>query len=362
MKNLCQKLSLVCCVLFALVLPDAVRAKNYAVVAQSNFSFSPSHLTLEVGDSVTFSNGGGLHNVASIEGGFRCANGCDGQGGDGTPSVLLWSFTLTFDEVGTFPYVCEPHAGLGMTGTLVVVPATGGSESGELTFESDSVMTVESSDPVSLVVSRVNGDDGAVSVDYATVEGSAESDLDFVASSGTLTWTAGDDTSRSIQIGILEDATTESNETFSVELTNPTGGAILREPSSTTVTIIDDDVVIPLCVADDNTLCLNEGRFAVSIDWRDFAGRTGKGRAIPFTSDTGFFWFFAENNLEVIIKVLNACNSEFDSYWVFFAVASNVEYTITVTDTVAGVSKVYTNPLGGFAPATGDTAAFPTCP
>jgi hypothetical protein len=44
-------------------------------------------------------------------------------------------------------------------------------------------------------------------------------------------------------------------------------------------------------------------------------------------------------------------------YWVFYGALSNVEYTLTVTDTMTGKVKTYKNPLGRFASAA-DTAAF----
>src|SRR5262249_59342682 len=48
-----------------------------------------------------------------------------------------------------------------------------------------------------------------------------------------------------------------------------------------------------------------------------------------------------------------------DHFWVFYGALSNVEYTLTVTDTVTGVVKTYQNPAGLFA-SVGDTLAFGT--
>ncbi len=114
------------------------------------------------------------------------------------------------------------------------------------------------------------------------------------------------------------------------------------------------------CTADGQTLCLNNGRFQVKADWRDFSSGTGVGMAVPLTSDTGYFWFFSSDNVEVGIKVLDACDFS-GSYWVFAAGLTNVETTLTVTDTESGAVKIYMNPLGTpFAPIQ-DTAAFETC-
>jgi hypothetical protein len=44
-------------------------------------------------------------------------------------------------------------------------------------------------------------------------------------------------------------------------------------------------------------------------------------------------------------------------FWVFYGALSDVEYTITVTDTVTGAAKTYTNPPGRLA-SVADVAAF----
>jgi len=45
-------------------------------------------------------------------------------------------------------------------------------------------------------------------------------------------------------------------------------------------------------------------------------------------------------------------------FWLFYGALSNVEYTLTVTDTQTGAVKTYKNPSGQFG-SVGDTAAFP---
>lgn len=112
------------------------------------------------------------------------------------------------------------------------------------------------------------------------------------------------------------------------------------------------------CPADGETLCLVGRRFYVRVEWRDQrTGRHGEGRAVRGTDNTGYFWFFNEANLELVVKVLNGGGVN-GSYWVFYGALSDVEYTISVTDTTTGQVRDYTNEAGNICGGA-DTSAFP---
>lgn len=113
-----------------------------------------------------------------------------------------------------------------------------------------------------------------------------------------------------------------------------------------------------VCAPDGNTLCLGEDdRFRAEITWKDFQGNTGDGNVAALgTMDTGSFWFFDPNNIEVVVKALDG-RQENGRLWIFYGSLTNVEFEMTVTDTQSGLVKVYTNPSGSFA-SVGDTDAF----
>lgn len=73
-------------------------------------SFSPSSITVSVGDTVTwlFDDGGMAHDVVADDRSFR------------SPLMVANTFTHTFTEPGTYGYHCTPHPD--MTGTVVVQP------------------------------------------------------------------------------------------------------------------------------------------------------------------------------------------------------------------------------------------------
>jgi plastocyanin len=97
------------------------------IVGGNSLAFSPQTTDINVGDTVTFLNFGGLHNVVADDGSFRCAHGCDndGHGGSGAPSSQRWQVSVTFPNAGTVGYFCETHGmpGSGMFGTINVAAA-----------------------------------------------------------------------------------------------------------------------------------------------------------------------------------------------------------------------------------------------
>ncbi len=114
------------------------------------------------------------------------------------------------------------------------------------------------------------------------------------------------------------------------------------------------------CVPNATTLCLADGRFAASVTWHDFAGRSGVGTPIVLTPDTGSFWFFDAGIHELAVKVIDGRGTN-NAWWVFYGSLSNVEFELTVVDTATGEVWTRENPSGTFA-SNGDIEAFPQLP
>jgi plastocyanin len=120
--------------LLAVYLP--LSAKTLIVqVGGSNLVFTPQFTTIHVGDTVTFVNVAGQHNVVSDDQMlFRCARGCDGdgKGGNGAPSSSSWVASVTFSQARKIGYFCEVHGapGEGMYGSIDVMGNATGPASG----------------------------------------------------------------------------------------------------------------------------------------------------------------------------------------------------------------------------------------
>lgn len=102
-------------------------------------------------------------------------------------------------------------------------------------------------------------------------------------------------------------------------------------------------------------------RFRVEALWRDHQGNRGSGQPIVLTEDTGYFWFFGPDNVEVVVKVLDACTLN-DHFWVFAAGLTDVEVSLQIEDTVTGTRWSAFNPRGQAFRPIQDTEALAVCP
>ncbi len=131
---------------------------------------------------------------------------------------------------------------------------------GSIKFNSASGSTAENSGSTTITVTRTGDLSQAVTVDYATsadpglpcstAGGVASPKCDFTSALGTLTFAAGEGT-KTITVLISQDSFVEGPETFTVNLSNQTGGSVLATPSTETVTITDDVTEPPTNSIDD---------------------------------------------------------------------------------------------------------------
>lgn len=134
--------------------------------------------------------------------------------------------TYEYDNNGNRTKVTTTGANRGVL-SLAAVMYSGGEASGQR------VVTIQ--------VQRTGGSHGEARVGYSTSDGSATAASgDYVAGAGTLTWGHGDGSPKSFSVTVLDDATLEIAENFSVALSGA-AGASLVSPTSATISIVDDE-------------------------------------------------------------------------------------------------------------------------
>ncbi len=146
----------------------------------------------------------------------------------------------------------------------------------------------------------------------------------------------------------------------------PDGNIWFTEPSTGKIGRVDL-AVASTCTPNATTLCIDDQagdkRWQVRISYHTAqgGGLSGDGHAIPLASlgvsHGGLFWFFGADNPEVLVKVLNACTFN-QKFWIYASATTNVAYTLTVTDTKTGRTKVYSNPDGKIPAPVQDTSAL----
>ncbi len=110
------------------------------------------------------------------------------------------------------------------------------------------------------------------------------------------------------------------------------------------------------CKADDGALCLQQGRYEVRARFSagDVDGAAG---SLARTVDSGMFWFFAPENVELVAKVLDGCAVN-GHRWVLLGGLTDVGVEVTVSDSLSDATKTYANAEGSLFPSMFDTTAF----
>ncbi len=112
------------------------------------------------------------------------------------------------------------------------------------------------------------------------------------------------------------------------------------------------------CRAGAETLCLLHGRFQVRVVWQPPAGFGGFARAVRVGDGAGVFRFGDPKAAEIGLRMFDARSA--NGHFQFFSgAATNFAYSIFVTDSMTGETRVYSSPAGEFRSFADDTAFGP---
>ncbi|SDD06159.1 Calx-beta domain-containing protein [Pedobacter soli] len=223
----------------------------------------------------------------------------------------------------------------------------------------------EADGTATFLVTLNNAVQNAFSVDFATTSGTATSGLDYTATSGTLNFPANAPagTVLSFTVALNDDNIAEQDETFSAELSNITGDAVLISNATATATIIDNDVSVATITAGASgsengpangifTVTLSHPSSidtqlsytlaGMAVDGSDYTSTVAKVIIIPAGETTGTIIIpVLSDNLvegtETVIATLTASGNQ-------LVTVNNTPATINIADnTVATVNVVATN-------------------
>ncbi len=144
---------------------------------------------------------------------------------------VIYSIALS---TGTTTTLGTVSGGFSLRGLAIAPPTTG---AGTLSLSTSAATFPANRGPVAITVTRTGGATGPVTVDFATVDGTAVGGVDFVPTNGTISFANGE-TSRTIFVALP--AGTPANapsRSFSLSLSNATGGATLGAATTATLTI-----------------------------------------------------------------------------------------------------------------------------
>ncbi len=242
------------------------------------------------------------------------------------------TFTVTLSGV-------SGGATLGTNKTITVTitdnDSTQNTSPGAISLTSSSYSVAEGDDVAISVERTMDETDGTVTVDYVVTNGTTDSSDFDGSTSGTITFADGE-WDKIITVSTAEDTDVESDETFTVTISNPTGGATLGTLTSTEITVTNDDTAqsnpgtlafssgtASVTEGSDVTLTVNrtggsDGSVAV-----DYAVTNGTTDSADFDASTSGTITFADTETSKTITISTSADSDVESDETFTVTLSN---------------------------------------
>jgi uncharacterized delta-60 repeat protein len=184
---------------------------------------------------------------------------------------------------------------------------------GQLCFSATNYAANEGDGSAIITVVRTNGTSGSVSVAYTTTNGTAQSGLNYITTSGTLTFNNGD-TAKTFAVPLVDNNLVQGTVNLYVLLSNPSGGATLIAPTNATLSISDNDVgfsfvnATNLPVSETNAFasvlvqCIGSHTNSVQVHYATTNGTAIAG--VNYTAVSGWLTFTTGETLQAILVPL----------------------------------------------------------
>jgi len=262
-----------------------------------NFSVSPKTLVAGQQATLTATASSGAPLTFSIDAQSNC-----------TTCATISNSTLTATAAGSI-MIDAVQSGITIDGVTykpaektVTVTIAATSTASALSLDSEEFTVPQANGEVLIAVNRTMNTSDAVSVSYATKDGTAQAGTDYTAVSGTLHWASDDSSSKMVTVPIATGATSGSIRSFSFSLSSPTGLAVLGSTQSSTI-FIEESTVSP---STDLQYDFSNWSLTLPIDSSGGTGGTG-GQEFPVETITSsqllagftdeFFYLDEDNNL-----------------------------------------------------------------
>ena len=242
--------------------PATLSASGPTYVTISEFSNAGLPLTPSISTDVStgYANQpGGLANATTISSpqprgltidpsGNVWIAGC---GASGSCSSTNGSFVMEFIGVASPPIVPLSTAiannQLGCCGFIPVAPSgtSPTDTAGNVSLQTGSYAVTQDSSQFAFLVTRTGGFKGAISVTYATANGTAIAGTDYTSSSGTLTWADGDSSVRTITVPWLDTSNYSGTKTFNINLSCSSSCPAALSPYASELVSVTDNLTPP---------------------------------------------------------------------------------------------------------------------
>jgi hypothetical protein len=256
------------------------------------------------------------------------------------------TFTVGLSNYRLNSVVSADIVGSPASATVTIMDDDG---AGRVQFDPATYTIGEGAGTVTITVTRISGSTGAISIDYATANGTAIAGTDYTTRTGTLNWASGDTTPKTFTVPIVDNLiNSPSDLSFTVSLSNPQGGVIVGTASTATVTITDNDNSYTL----NGTITVTNLPTGTVVDIRLYRVGDIPGTSAPVATGTA-----TTATGGVVNWTLNATASD-GNYFVFF---DSTNYSINLN--IVGASTTHSTAnfalAGGTPPAAfTNTAVF----
>jgi choice-of-anchor B domain-containing protein len=234
-------------------------------------------------------------------------------------NIVLETSSDILDEIteSLFIRLFDPKNGATLVDpSMVTVHIIDALQQGQIVFATDEITVKETDGTARIAVTRQGGSDSAISVTYLLSSGTAILGADANMASGTLEWLDGDKSDKFIDITLINDNETETQESLFVTLSAEEPNALGNQSTINVVIRDDESNQAPTATAGDNS----------EVNTRQTVTLVGSG-SDPENQPLSYQW----QQISGSTVTINNANNPQTSFTAPSA-ATSLEFSLTITD------------------------------